>query len=179
MNVSMLKLITKIVGIYYIYKILKIIFHYLVYVAPCSLMNLLSSDSCHKGNMIEVTAKLVRGSVYLSGETIECCITFCNKPPSGHKQFQSNKDGFESLAWASAQIHCFCSTDQKVRKTSEDETKNPISNSETALNEDLQETGRTEIATKPKILFCDLRLAPGEKRICKYTNFKCFISNFG
>lgn len=171
MDDTMLKLITKILGIYYIIKIFKIVFHFFIYVAPCSLLNLIISDSCQRRNMIEVTAKLVRGSVYLSGETVECCITFSNKPPSGHRTFQSNKDVFESLAWASAQIHCYCTTDQKVRKVSTDESKSMISNSDTALSEDTQETGRTEIATKPRILFCDLRLSPGEKRSCKLFNF--------
>lgn len=137
-------------------------------VAPCSVVNLFSSDSCQKGSMIEVTAKLVRGSVYLSGETVECCITFSNRLSSGHRTYQSNKDVFESLAWASAQIHCYCTTDPKVRKFPDDEMKKPISNSETSLTEDTQETGRTEIATKPRILFCDLRLSPGEKRSCKF-----------
>lgn len=116
--------------------------------------------------MIEVTAKLVRGSVFLSGETVECCITFSNKLFPGHRNYQSNVDSFESLAWASAQIHCHCTTDTKVRKLSFEERKTVTSN-DTSLAVDTIETGKTEIATKPRILFCDLRLMPGEKRSCK------------
>lgn len=117
--------------------------------------------------MIEVTAKLIRGSVYLSGETIECCITFSNRLSPGHRTYQSNTDAFESLAWASAQIHCYCTTDPKVRKQSESEPRKSITNSETALTEDIHHKGKTEVATKPRILFCDLRLSPGDKRSCK------------
>lgn len=112
--------------------------------------------------MIEITAKLIRGSVYLSGETIECCVSFSNPISPEHKISQSHNDAFESLAWASAQIHCQCTTDPKVCK--QNEASGAATSSDTALPIAAQDTGKMETATKPRILFCDLRLSPGETR---------------
>lgn len=86
--------------------------------------------------MIEITAKLIRGPVYFSGEVIECLVTFSNPPNPNHQISQSHRlriinfvirllnssvhimnafsDIFESLAWASAQVHCQCSTNSKI-----------------------------------------------------------------
>jgi hypothetical protein len=41
--------------------------------------------------MIEVTAKVVRGPVYLAGESVECYITFSNTPEPVLKRSQSNR----------------------------------------------------------------------------------------
>lgn len=41
--------------------------------------------------MIEITAKLVRGSVYFSGEVIECFVTFSNPPNPIHQISQSHR----------------------------------------------------------------------------------------
>jgi hypothetical protein len=41
--------------------------------------------------MIEVTAKVVRGPVYLAGETVECYITFSNTLAPVHRRSQSNR----------------------------------------------------------------------------------------
>lgn len=125
--------------------------------------------------MIEITAKLIRGSVYLSGETIECCISFSHPRSPEHKIAQSHQDVFESLAWASAQIHCQCTTDPKVCKQ-DGIAKTPAGSSETALAIGGQDSGKIEIATKPRILFCDLRLSPGETRQCKL-KIKNFVRN--
>uniref|UniRef100_G3Q5W1 GP1 homolog, RAB6A GEF complex partner 1 n=1 Tax=Gasterosteus aculeatus TaxID=69293 RepID=G3Q5W1_GASAC len=51
--------------------------------------------------MIEVVASMARGPVFLSGELLECLITFTN--PMSHL---STSASCEMLAWASAQIHC-------------------------------------------------------------------------
>ena len=64
--------------------------------------------------MIEITAKLIRGPVYFSGEVIECLVTFSNPLNPIHQISQSHSDIFESLAWASAQVHCQCSTNNKI-----------------------------------------------------------------
>lgn len=117
--------------------------------------------------MIEVTAKLIRGSVYLSGESVECCITFSNPLLPDHKIAQSHYDSFESLAWASAQIHCQCTTDAKVHNQNVVQALVPPTKSDTSLAIGGPDSGKIEIATKPRILFCDLRLSPGESRSCK------------
>lgn len=119
--------------------------------------------------MIEVTAKLIRGHVFLTGEIVECSISFTNPPLPSHKISQSHNDIFESLAWASAQIHCQCFTDPKISKSNEQNYMGALNN--TALSVCTQEAGRLEIATKPKILFCDLRLLPGQTKTCKCDSF--------
>lgn len=114
--------------------------------------------------MIEVTARLIRGPVYLSGEIVECSILFTHPPSPSHKVSQSNNDAFESLAWASAQIHCHCSTDAKINSQGE---KINATYNDTSLAACIQDSGRIEMATKPRILFCDLRLSPGQTKTCK------------
>ncbi|XP_044728554.1 RAB6A-GEF complex partner protein 2 [Chrysoperla carnea] len=116
--------------------------------------------------MIEVKAKLIRGSVFLIGETVECYITFSNPPIPNYQTSQSHDDSFESLAWASAQIDCLCTTDGKIGKNPLGATK-PKTNSETSLTP-CDESGYIEVATKPVILFCDLRLSPGETKSFLY-----------
>lgn len=115
--------------------------------------------------MIDVTAKLVRGPVYLSGEIVECSISFTHPPSPSHKVSQSHSDVFESLAWASAQIICQCYTDGKVTK--QDEKFNSTFN-DTTLAACVQDAGHIEKATKPRILFCDLRLSPGQTKTYIY-----------
>ncbi|CAG9834221.1 unnamed protein product [Diabrotica balteata] len=116
--------------------------------------------------MIEVVAKLPHGHVFLSGETLECSVTFIHPPSPTHTVAQSHTDVFESLAWASAQIHCQCFTDSKVPKdrASENISNFPV----TALSVHTNENARVEVATKPKILFCDLRLSPGQSKTYIY-----------
>jgi hypothetical protein len=41
--------------------------------------------------MIELTAKLLRGPVYLAGETIDCGVTFRNPSPPENTRSQSNR----------------------------------------------------------------------------------------
>ena len=40
------------------------------------------------------------------------------------------------------------------------------------------ESGHVVLSTKPKILFCDLKLLPGESKTCKLINFVNAIFNF-
>ncbi|KAG5891424.1 hypothetical protein JTB14_031490 [Gonioctena quinquepunctata] len=116
--------------------------------------------------MIEVVAKLPRGHVFLSGEIVECHVTFIHPPSPNHMVSQSFIDAFESLAWASAQIHCQCSTDSKV--TNERENISHSTFADTSLRTGSLEDGSYEIATKPKILFCELRLSPGQSKTFIY-----------
>lgn len=78
----------------------------------------------------------------------------------------------ENLAWATAQVHCYCSsaTDERAieAKTSKNVAKAAIVTADTALNTQ-QGQGNVALETKPKILFCDLRLSPGETRSCNTT----------
>lgn len=114
--------------------------------------------------MIEVTACLPRGSVYLAGETLQCVVTFTN---STQEQGQT---GPEVLAWASVQLHCQCSvSESKVhlphsRKLSTEEVSTP----DTSFIPNKGERGLTVLTNKPRILFCDLRLEPGESKSFTY-----------
>lgn len=75
------------------------------------------------------------------------------------------------MAWATAQIHCYCSSanDEKTNETTtiKNVVKVAIVTADTALNTQ-QGQGNVVLETKPKILFCDLRLSPGETRSCVY-----------
>ncbi|XP_014243659.1 RAB6A-GEF complex partner protein 2 [Cimex lectularius] len=117
-------------------------------------------------NMIDIRANLINGSVCIPGENIVCCISFRNnKDPS-------DSSSVETLAWASVQIHCLCSTNSKLNVTSK-----TTSGLETAST--LSDTcfipykgdvhGQIVLSTKPKILFCDLQLMPGLSKSFVYT----------
>lgn len=122
--------------------------------------------------MIEVTAKLVRGHVYLAGESVECYITFSNTPALTHKRSQSNSDALESLAWASAQIHCQCTTNSKVAYPDGNlfaPEELSTANTDTSFAPCRGERGHVVLSTKPRILFCDLRLSTGESKSYLYS----------
>lgn len=72
-------------------------------------------------------------------------------------------DILENLAWASAQIHCYCNSTIQEKN---DEFIYKNYKNETSLNTALEGQGNTIYASNPKILFCDLRLAPGEIKSC-------------
>ncbi|XP_023241130.1 RAB6A-GEF complex partner protein 2-like isoform X1 [Centruroides sculpturatus] len=122
--------------------------------------------------MIEVRARLARGAVFLSGETVECFITFGNPSPDPDTQSRSNSDIEENLAWASAQIHCQCSVDDtKVKfpiSTSLSQEELATASKDTSFIPCRGENGHIVLSTKPKILFCDVRLAPGESKTYLY-----------
>ena len=68
--------------------------------------------------MIEVRARLLRGAVFMSGETIQCEVTFtdlnntdtsnCRTCSNTRESLKECKGDVEVLAWASAQVHCQC-----------------------------------------------------------------------
>lgn len=118
--------------------------------------------------MIEVIAKLLSGPVYLSGEVVECSILFIHPNLPSHRMSQSNADSFGSLAWASAQIHCQCTTDSKIARSAANSGKSSILPNDTSLTICAQDSSVVEFATKPKILFCDLRLSPGQTKTYIY-----------
>ena len=93
--------------------------------------------------MIEVKARLLRGSVFFAGECIECEIIFTNvadgrqetcSQPCNHTNSDCSNQSHEMdrLAWASAQIHCQCTVNESRVKiwssnSRTDRTQNQIS----------------------------------------------------
>ncbi|XP_059486249.1 RAB6A-GEF complex partner protein 2 [Neocloeon triangulifer] len=122
--------------------------------------------------MIELTARLLRGPVYLAGEMVECSVTFRNPSPPENTRSQSNNDVFENLAWASVQMHCICAVNEsRVSGSQEGSSVEEAANSlsHTSYVPCKGENGQIVLATKPKILFCDLRLSSGESKTFLYT----------
>ena len=91
--------------------------------------------------MVEIEVRLLRGSVYFAGEPIRCEITFTNTSKRGATNSQESRMnhlkpsqfsrkkvmGIETIAWASAQIHCQCTINdsriqmpEKVEKSLQD-----------------------------------------------------------
>lgn len=80
----------------------------------------------------------------------------------------SYSDILENLAWATAQIHCYRSLTQDEKNA--DNLR--IFTAETTLNAANQGQGSIVMATEPKILFCDLRLSPGESKSCNINLYR-------
>lgn len=114
--------------------------------------------------MIEVSASLVRGPVFLAGETLQCNITFTNT-----NQLQ---EGPDSLSWSSVQIHCQCTVSESrvylVRSHQLSTEEVSTTACDTSFVPSKGERGMTVLSTKPKILFCDMRLDPGESKTYTY-----------
>lgn len=114
--------------------------------------------------MIEVQAILQRGPVYLAGETLHCDITFTNNG--------SVQDSADSLSWCSAQIHCQCSVSESrvfLPRSHQLSTEDVSSTGcDTSFVPSMGERGLTVLSTKPKILFCDMKLEPGESKTYIY-----------
>ncbi|KAI5713819.1 hypothetical protein M8J76_012683 [Diaphorina citri] len=123
--------------------------------------------------MIEVCAKLVGGPVYLPGDRVGCWVTFTNPPLPLDKRSQSNIDTLESLGWASAQIHCLCTTSGKLSGFVNEKLASPekthVAMSNTSFAPCRGDSGKIILSTKPRILFCDLRLSPGESKSYLYS----------
>ncbi|CAK8693982.1 unnamed protein product [Clavelina lepadiformis] len=116
--------------------------------------------------MIEVTAKLSRGSVFLAGETLQCFLKFTN--------ISTTTEQSETIAWASAQVHCFCSVNDARVVLPPSIAANKLQKSNatshvTSLVPQGDEQGHCVLQTPVKILFCALELAPGQSKIFHYT----------
>ncbi|XP_078077931.1 RAB6A-GEF complex partner protein 2 isoform X4 [Mustelus asterias] len=74
------------------------------------------------------------------------------------------------LAWASAQIHCqFHTSESRVALPPSEDAKHDVqAENETVFVPNRGERGKCILATPPKILFCDLRLDPGESKSYSY-----------
>ncbi|XP_060781186.1 RAB6A-GEF complex partner protein 2 isoform X2 [Neoarius graeffei] len=115
--------------------------------------------------MIEVVASMTRGPVFLAGEMLECLITFTN--PMSHLSTSASS---EMLAWASAQIHCqFHASESRVALPTQGTKQDVQAENDTVLIPSRGERGQCMLDTPPKILFCDLRLDPGESKTYTYS----------
>lgn len=116
--------------------------------------------------MIEVVAELSRGPVFLAGEALECVVTVTNPLPPTATSASS-----EALAWASAQIHCqFHASESRVALPPPDSSQPEVQpESQTVFLPHRGERGQCILSTPPKILFCDLRLDPGESKSYSYS----------
>lgn len=115
--------------------------------------------------MIEVMASMSRGPVFLAGELMECLIKFTN--PMSHLSTSATS---EMLAWASAQIHCqFHASEGRVALPQQGNKQDVQAESDTVLIPSRGERGQCVLDTPPKILFCDLRLDPGESKTYSYS----------
>ena len=159
--------------------------------------------------MIEVKARLLRGAVYMAGETIQCEVTFsnlnttetndCKKCNDTRENLKETSSRVETVAWASVQIHCQCSINESrvMFPNTRNRTLESTSSTSFVASRGLcykefdfpslysswvvemlifdsffilfwtGEQGHCLLSTEPKILFCDLKLAPGEVQTCK------------
>jgi len=112
--------------------------------------------------MIEVVARLDRGTVYMAGESIEATVKFTNK--------DEQKD--EKVAWVSVQFHCECSVNQN-RVTAPPIYEHP------PTDKDPQKgmTGGYPVGASAPVVFktnsiilaVDIRLRPGEFKTYTFT----------
>lgn len=139
-------------------------------------------------DMVEVYAEILRGPgipVYLTGEEIECEITFKNLTESAASSLvasasnsatkeakkQAKKDKIKVLAWACAQISCQCYINDskivlpKIRAQYQKDIEN-IEKAGTSFMPNKGENGVIIYSSKPKILFCDLKLEPSISKSC-------------
>lgn len=72
----------------------------------------------------------------------------------------------ENLAWASVQLHCYRKTSYSTSLSDKTAELTELIG-RTALDAVTQTPGEVIVATKPKILFCDLKLQPGETKMCR------------
>ncbi|KAM4707216.1 RAB6A-GEF complex partner protein 2 [Discoglossus pictus] len=77
----------------------------------------------------------------------------------------------ETLAWASAQIHCqFHASESRVQLPASEEPRQDVqAENETVFIPNRGERGQCILSTPPKILFCDLCLDPGETKSYSYS----------
>ncbi|XP_017848868.1 RAB6A-GEF complex partner protein 2 [Drosophila busckii] len=126
--------------------------------------------------MIEIKAKLVRAdsAIYATGECVECLIEFTHKvfdeEQANAREQNANNASLENLAWASAQLHCYRKTSYSTPAADKTAELAELIG-RTALDSVTQTPGEVIVATKPKILFCDLKLQPGETKIYFFNEF--------
>ncbi|CAF1635875.1 unnamed protein product [Rotaria magnacalcarata] len=130
--------------------------------------------------MIEVVAEILRGPVFLAGETLHCRITLINKS-TNENDATYNQGTPEKISWASVQLHCQRYVNEQKVNLQQQQNSSAKSNDSLATNVDIVpsdstaliatqgETGQTVYTSKPCVLFCDLILQPGETRMFSYS----------
>lgn len=109
--------------------------------------------------MIIIEARFARNQspIFLNGELIEFFVTFSNKEDSD----DYDPEDFDTLAWGSLQLNGYCQTKQLPNAANQ-----LITTSKTCL----ASNNYSFFSTDLNILFCDLKLSPGESKSCK-SNF--------
>jgi hypothetical protein len=102
--------------------------------------------------MIQIKATILRDDnpVFLCGEIVECMVTLT-------RSMRNTPD--MKIGWVSVQIDGYC---QMKRNLKTPDLMLPIS--KTSLNVQ----AHSMFSTDPQILFCDLKLGPGESKSCEY-----------
>jgi hypothetical protein len=144
--------------------------------------------------MIEVEGEILRGSctpVFFVGETVECEIKFRFKSNQETNKYVFNvakpqsraslkdstvlngeieKPAEQVIAWACAQIDCNCFIDEsKVMLPLRYNINNDVKAADvstTSFQPNKDRVGISIFSSKPKILFCNLKLRPGEVKSC-------------
>ena len=92
------------------------------------------------------------------------------------------REGPDGLSWASVQIHCQCTVSESRVYLVRSHQLSPEEVSATACDTSFVpskgERGMTVLSTKPKILFCDMRLDPGESKTCRLAILVCILCIF-
>ncbi len=117
----------------------------------------------------------------MAGEVVECTITFRSPSAPISAQCQWNEQE-EILGLATVQIYCKCRLNQSkfrvFQETKLSEEEKAVSSKVTSFAPLLTSSNSVEhviathvnrviSSTKPTILFCDLRLLPGESKTCE------------
>lgn len=90
----------------------------------------------------------------------EQCVRACNMSGNGIPSKLTYSCRMENLAWAACQIHCYCNSTIPTPDTQ------PSAN-DTSIAAAMKGQGQLVFKTEPTILFCNLRLAPGETKSCE------------
>lgn len=127
--------------------------------------------------MVELDVRVERGGVFISGEMVHCTLTFTNS---------SKKP--QTVAWASAQIHCqMLAKTELVRVKDKEVLQSPVTDTAFFPNRGktrtaaivvlvlklmglfnyVGERGLTLLSTDSKVLLCNVTLKPGEIKKCK------------
>ena len=114
---------------------------------------------------MEVECRLETGPAYLAGEEVSATISFRNPPTA---------DWEVNLAWATVQIHCFCTVNQNKVDIYGDKAgarKSSVTSpgAATSYQPTAGESGVCVLSTPAKILLCDMTLHPGERVQFSYT----------
>lgn len=114
--------------------------------------------------MIQIHTKLVREPVYITGDVIECVISFKNISQP------CESTAAEVLAWASAQLHCYCSVDESRLSLPTTVRCDQLvtGTKETSFVPNQGEKGFVIYSSQPTILLCDLHLLPGDVKTFVY-----------